>query len=551
MINRLLNIILFLGLASFASAQNTVGVLNFDPGQTQPGYNLLMPGNQTDAYLIDNCGKIVNHWPSAAQPGNSVYLNSNGNLVRTGRFGTGNNPYIQAGGAGEFIEELDWDNNSIWKFTYNDSLVRMHHDFSILPNGNVLFISWERLTAAEAIAMGRDPQRILEGEVWPDKIVEIQPQADSAIIVWEWRVWDHLIQDFDPTKPNFGVVADHPERINVNYGRTIADWNHINAVDYNPVLDQIALSVPAFDELWLIDHSTTTAEAAGSTGGNSGKGGDLLYRWGNPLAYNTGTNADQKLFFCHDVSWIDNEGMANDPDFGKLLVFNNRVPGSYSTVNIIDPPLGPNNNYVLTPGMAYGPTAFDYTFTDNPPQNMYSSGLSGAQKQPNGNMLICSGRQGRMIEVNSNNDVVWSYINPIIQGQIFTQGDPVQPNTNFIFRFIRYLPTFSGFVGKDLTPGNFLELNPDPMVCNLALSVDDLAGLETLTLYPNPTSGQVIVDLDTDDSHLLEVFNGVGQRVYLELSADFPARVDLSQQTEGIYWISVDGKRAKAVMVAP
>ena len=60
-------------------------------------------------------------------------------------------------------------------------------------------------------------------------------------------------------------------------------------------LDQIVLSNHNLSEIWIIDHSTTTLEAASHSGGNSGKGGDLLYRWGNPQAYDQGTGADQLL----------------------------------------------------------------------------------------------------------------------------------------------------------------------------------------------------------------------------------------------------------------
>src|SRR5690606_15913622 len=100
-----------------------------------------------------------------------------------------------------------------------------------------------------------------------------------------------------------------------------------NAIDYNPQLDQIMISTREFSELWIIDHSTTTAEAAGHTGGRSGKGGDILYRYGNPAAYNRGTRADQKFFYQHDAQWIE-PGL---PGAGNILVFNNgwnRVDGS-------------------------------------------------------------------------------------------------------------------------------------------------------------------------------------------------------------------------------
>src|SRR5205823_7110527 len=150
-------------------------------------------------------------------------------------------------------------------------------------------------------------------------------------VVWEWLIWDHLIQDHDSSKANYGDVAKHPERIDLNFGegeglaplfaqkdgldklRSIGyvrsppgrnqpynpGWTHLNSVAYNPELDQIVLSALGFSEVWIIDHSTTTAEAAGHSGGRRGKGGGLLYRWGNPRAYRAGSNTDQQLFGQH------------------------------------------------------------------------------------------------------------------------------------------------------------------------------------------------------------------------------------------------------------
>ena len=94
---------------------------------------------------------------------------------------------------------------------------------------------------------------------------------------------------------------------------------HTNSVAYNPELDQIMLSIHEFSEVWIIDHGTTTAEAASHSGGRRGKGGDLLYRWGNPRAYRTGSNVDQRLFAQHCAHWIP----AGLPGAGHMLVFNN------------------------------------------------------------------------------------------------------------------------------------------------------------------------------------------------------------------------------------
>ena len=150
-------------------------------------------------------------------------------------------------------------------------------------------ITTDKISEADAIAAGRIPSSVTGSEVHADSLVEIRPTGRTmGEVVWEWRLWDHLIQDRDREKANFGDVAAHPERVHVNFtvvpDRRAPDWTHFNAVAYNAKLDQVIVSLRNFSEIWVIDHSTSTKEAAGQTGGRSGKGGDLLYRWGNPQA---------------------------------------------------------------------------------------------------------------------------------------------------------------------------------------------------------------------------------------------------------------------------
>ncbi|HIE94465.1 MAG TPA: hypothetical protein EYQ83_16980, partial [Acidobacteria bacterium] len=190
---------------------------------------------------------------------------------------------IMPGGSGGGVQELEWDGTVVWDFTYSNVPGHLqHHDVEMLPNGNVLMIAWEGISAAGATAAGRNPALIQGPTFYPDHIIEVQKTGPtSGAIVWSWHVMDHVIQDFDPTRPDFGVVADHPELLDLNYPlQPASDWNHVNSIDYHAEFDQILLSSHNQNEVWIIDHSTTTVEAAGHTGGNSGKGGDLLYRWG-------------------------------------------------------------------------------------------------------------------------------------------------------------------------------------------------------------------------------------------------------------------------------
>ena len=230
---------------------------------------------------------------------------------------------------------------------------------------------------------------------------------------------------------------------------------HANGIDYNEQLDQIVLSVRHFNELWVIDHSTTTEEAAGHSGGNSGKGGDLLYRWGNPRAYRAGDTGDQTLWSQHDAQWIE-PGL---PRAGNLLVFNNgngRPGGNYSTVDEITPPVDGFGNYSLVPGQAYGPADLTWTVFV-----LYSSFISGAQRLPNGNTLIDSGAQGTFFEITPDGENVWRYVNPINAAGALWQG--ATRSGNAVFRATRYAPDYPGLQGKDLTPGDVIELVKEPL----------------------------------------------------------------------------------------
>ena len=375
---------------------------NYEPC-TMPfdGQILYSPMYSGTTYLRENNGAINHTWSSSYMPGCMVRWLGDGNILRTIRVGVGPG----GGGAGGGVQKISWDGTVTWDFRYNTNGLLSHHDARALPNGNVLLIAWETKTRTQCIAAGRNPSYVNNQGLMPDHVIEVQPTGPSSgTIVWEWHVWDHLIQDYDSSKANYGVVADHPELVDINYvTSTFSDLMHTNSIDYNEKFDQILISIRYYSEIWVIDHSTTTEEATGHTGGNSGHGGDLLYRWGNPQTYDRGTSSNRKLFEQHDATWIDEDY----PGEGNILIFNNGWGRGYSTVDEIVPPVNENGEYYIAPGSAFGPTT--QTWIYNPTPTFYASHLSGANRLKSGNTLICNGETGKVFEVTPEGATVWQY----------------------------------------------------------------------------------------------------------------------------------------------
>lgn len=536
--------LLLVSINFFYGNSQTVGTL-LNTSDSYDGYTLFAPMRSNTTYLIDNCGHVINNWESDHPPGLTVYLLEDGSLLHSKNV---NNQTFNVGGSGGGVERFDWNGTQTWNYDLSSSTECQHHDVEYLPNGNVLMIVWETVSYTEAVDHGRNPSNA-PTDLWPDKIIEVEPNgADGGTIVWEWRAWDHLVQDFDNAKADYGIVADHPELININYpANGNSDWLHINAVDYNPELDQIALSVHNTHEIWIIDHSTTTAEAASHSGGNSGKGGDILYRWGNPQAYGRGNNATKKFFGQHDVRWIT-EGT----DVCKIMVYNNginRSPGvSYSTVDIIVPPVDALGNYTEpTSGESYLPNDLYWTYEANPNTDFYSSNISGAHRLPNDNTLICEGANGRLFEVNTNGETVWEYQSPIGQNGPVQQGT-IPANGHSIFRCTRYGADYSAFAGKDMTPGNVLELNSSS-TCELFGTVgiiDSESSSGGIQVVNNQAVRQITV-FDLQGSSTIIIYDSAG-RIISQVNGNTESiGINTAFWPAGVFYVSILSNNIKVL----
>ena len=361
-------------------------------------------------YLINNSYNKVNIWEHESSAIGIPHINSDGSIII--QFKSPDHSFGNTRGPiGGIFKMIDWSGNTLWEYDFYNNSFHPHHDFEVLPNGNILVLGWEKIAYSDAINAGRVN---IENEIWPLVIYEISPlDNNSAEVVWEWHIWDHLIQDVDSSLNNYGIIRNNPELVDINIGQFTnpneGDWLHTNAIAYNEHHDQIVFSSKHLNEIFIIDHSTTTLEASGHDGGNGNKGGDILYRWGNPINYGRGTSNDQKLSAQHGVHWIPDDL----PGAGKLLIFNNNpidtIPNSNefgnSSVIEIEPPMDSQGNYFLNSDSVYGPDNYDLVFGGN--DTFFSSFQSGAYRLPNGNTFITVSEEKRLFEADEDDEIVW------------------------------------------------------------------------------------------------------------------------------------------------
>lgn len=360
-------------------------VQTFNANLVYNGLILVNDAGNNRAFVMDKDAKLIHEWPLSNNLGNDAFLEADGRLLASLE---ADDPKITLGGQGGKLQFIAPDGTIEWNFNYSSEEAETHHDAELLPNGNVLALVWERRTQDVAANAGSNSQV----DIFPEAIIEVDPSTNE--IVWEWHAWDHIIQDYDDTKENYGDVAANPQLIDINYV-TIenGDIMHANGLAYDPIKNVIYLSVNFFHEVWVIDHSTTTEEARSSTGGNFGKGGDLLYRFGNPQAYKN--NAGERLF--HNNHYPN---LLQDDHLGNMLIFTNGAELEQSKVYELQLP----DVFSIEPNTDNEPEII-WSFTD---PDLFAPKVSGAVLLPNGNRMIAEGDYG-IWEVTESGEVVWKF----------------------------------------------------------------------------------------------------------------------------------------------
>lgn len=440
--------------------ENTGPLFPGDDSRAQDGYLLIQGMNDRSdvqlnkrLYLMGPDGDVVHEWttPHRTPEGTCAYLLPNGQLSRS----VCKKSYLESEGsfpvgAHGTITFEDRDSNVLWEWDRHETGVEcLHHDHEVLPNGNILAIAYQAVSMEEARNFGWAHQDVDKPSIMFEKLYEVEPDfgTGEGKVVWEWDIRDHLVQDKDPDAPNYGSVQDNPHKIDVNFADlSKIQFNrgqifHLNSVSYDAAYDQIVLSSAIFGEIWIIDHSTTTQEARTGSGGRHGKGGDLLYRWGNPTAYKAGPPESQVLYWQHDSYWLP----GTVPHSGDMMIFNNGgrrgadggpnpdemcmglITGAYSDVVEIKFPRGPDGAYDWA-----RETEIVWNFNSDGKLDVFSPFMSNAQRLPNGNTLMLQAHNKRIVEITHDGEIIMD----------FRLGGPGR-----MFRVYKYPPEYPGLKG--------------------------------------------------------------------------------------------------------
>jgi hypothetical protein len=350
---------------------------------------LINDGSKSNrVYLMNKNGIIEHEWQLNRRLGKDAQLLPSGELLAVMMVDSTD---IGFGGQAGIIQRIGPGSSVEWEFSYAADSYITHHDAEILPNGNIITLVWEQLPKTTALQAGSK----MDLDIYTEAIIEIDPNTND--IVWEWHASDHLVQEYDETKDNYGQIAAHPERIDINYvtGRK-GDIMHANGIAYDAKRDLIYITVNWYSEVWVIDHSTSAKEAAANTGGNYGKGGDLIYRFGNPRAY---ANEHGEVLFnlVHSPIFIGN----GQDTYTKMLVFSNNLPGKDQSA-IYEIAL--EEELELIPNADNEP---EITWFYSHPE-LHSDKISSAVREANGNTLITEGDFG-LWEITPDKKVVWKF----------------------------------------------------------------------------------------------------------------------------------------------
>jgi hypothetical protein len=378
------------------SAYRATGLTHHQPTQTFKGYTLVTPAGGDATYLLDMDGRIVHRWRlTGIRPFYSRLL-PNGNLLT---LGTDLNlpPPPQT----PFDQPPPPFSQHVRRLGGNGSTLQ-ERDW----DGNVV---WEYQNEA----IHHDFVRLPNGNTLLPLWVELPPELARRVRGGVRRprekfpplLTDHIIE-VDPAGNEVWRVTMEdlldPVRDPICPLEQRWEWTHLNGLSVTSE-GNIVFSCRSNSRVGIVERAT----------------GRLLWKYGAP-----------DLHHQHNATALPG---------GTIQIFDNgmhRTGLPRSRIVEIDP----KDNHVV------------WEYTTDPPEQFFSAHVSGAERLPGGNVLICEGAPGRVFEVTPKGETVWEWINPFanrVNGRLVT----------LIFRAHRYAVDYPGLDGRRLDAGDYAALN--------------------------------------------------------------------------------------------
>jgi outer membrane protein assembly factor BamB len=296
----------------------------FDADAMQPGITIVGPagegaGQAPEFFGLDEEGQVVWYYDAPDGPWQSpdrdVKLMADGNLLLKTQEG---------------LRVINLAGDTIVDIGSEDVGYGMHHDVTMLPNGNFMALIQEE-RGVEVEPLGGLIQQVGDG------LLEITPKGE---VVWEWWSFDHL----DTTR--------FPTQLSLENERGRYDWTHANSVAYRASDASILVSFRHQDWVVKIDHAT----------------GEVLWR--------AGEGGDFTLL---DGLWFSGQHSAYLTEDGRLAVYDNgneRSSGGQYSRGVI---------YQLDESAMTAQETFNYDV------GAFTPFIGGHRVLQNGNSLLCAG----------------------------------------------------------------------------------------------------------------------------------------------------------------
>ena len=372
------------------------GLIHYSPQGAYRGYTLITNVSGHDSRLIDMEGRVCHAWHSDEGIG-YAYLLPNGNLL------------LRTGPAAEEVSFLSRPERELLPIggrTVAGAILELDWDSNVVWEYRypLLHHDFERLPNGNTL--------VLTWELMPDEVTrQVKGGHESGHggagmlgdTVREVTPAGEVVYEWN----SWEYLDVEEDRICFLEGR--AEWTHQNTLNVTPEGD-LVVSFRQTDTVGIVDRAS----------------GNFQWKWGR------GSISHQ-----HNPTMLPN---------GRVLIFDN---GPHKS--------GFTHSRVIEVDTGTDEIAWEYR--GDPPISFYSYHISGAERQPNGNTLICEGAPGRIFEVTPGKEIVWEYINPFMARSGYGVGGSISGMANSVFRAHRYGYDHPALAGKDLDPKKYATLN--------------------------------------------------------------------------------------------